>query len=68
MPARHFSARGLHDRDRTLWGGFWISLTSEERDVDVYFCGDTGWDPALFDEMRQTKGRPGLGVSSDWRL
>ncbi|HVS31587.1 MAG TPA: MBL fold metallo-hydrolase [Thermoanaerobaculia bacterium] len=39
VPAQHFSARGLSDRDATLWGGFVISGSSG----NVYFAGDTGW-------------------------
>ena len=39
VPAQHFSARGLHDRDAALWGGFVISGPSGH----VYFAGDTGW-------------------------
>ena len=39
VPAQHFSARGLHDRNATLWGGFVISGPSGH----VYFAGDTGW-------------------------
>ena len=40
-PAQHFSARGPHDRDRTLWCG-WVVRTAEWR---VYFAGDSGWFP-----------------------
>jgi L-ascorbate metabolism protein UlaG (beta-lactamase superfamily) len=39
VPARHFSARAISDRDRNLWGGFVISGPSG----NVYFAGDTGW-------------------------
>ncbi len=38
-PAQHFSARGITDRNATLWGGFVISGPSGH----VYFAGDTGW-------------------------
>lgn len=38
-PGQHFCARGISDRDRTLWGGFVISGPSGH----VYFAGDTGW-------------------------
>jgi L-ascorbate metabolism protein UlaG (beta-lactamase superfamily) len=36
-PARHFSGRGLGNRDRTLWCG-WSVATAESR---VYYAGDT---------------------------
>jgi len=39
VPARHFSARSLSDRNRNLWGGFVVSGPSG----NVYFAGDTGW-------------------------
>jgi len=39
VPARHFSARGLSDRNRNLWSGFVVSGPSGH----VYFAGDTGW-------------------------
>lgn len=39
VPAQHFCARSVSDRDRTLWGGFVISGPSGH----VYFAGDTGW-------------------------
>jgi L-ascorbate metabolism protein UlaG (beta-lactamase superfamily) len=39
VPARHFSARAISDRNRNLWSGFVISGPSGH----VYFAGDTGW-------------------------
>ncbi len=39
VPARHFSARAISDRNRNLWGGFVVSGPSGH----VYFAGDTGW-------------------------
>lgn len=39
VPAQHFSARALSDRNRNLWGGFVVSAPSG----NVYFAGDTGW-------------------------
>jgi L-ascorbate metabolism protein UlaG (beta-lactamase superfamily) len=40
-PSRHFSGRGLGDRDRTLWAS-WVVRTQSRR---VYFSGDTGLTP-----------------------
>jgi len=39
VPAQHFCARALSDRNATLWGGFVISAPSGH----LYFAGDTGW-------------------------
>lgn len=43
IPARHFSARGLRDRGRTLWCGY----TLEVAGARVCFAGDTGYHPAF---------------------
>ena len=40
-PAKHFSARGLHDRSRALWGGFTVAVGGRR----VYFAGDTAYHP-----------------------
>jgi len=42
-PARHFSGRGLRDRNRTLWSG-WAFLGAERR---VYATGDGGMHRAF---------------------
>ncbi|MGI4873347.1 MAG: MBL fold metallo-hydrolase [Janthinobacterium lividum] len=47
-PARHFSGRGLLDRDRTLWAS-WVVRGPQHR---VFFGGDTG----PFDEAFQQIG------------
>ncbi|KAA6431205.1 hypothetical protein FOE74_18025 [Rufibacter glacialis] len=39
-PARHFSGRGLTDRDETLWCS-WVVKSGES---SVYFGGDSGYD------------------------
>ncbi|MDQ3696410.1 MAG: MBL fold metallo-hydrolase [Gemmatimonadota bacterium] len=41
VPAQHFSARGVHDRQRTLWCG-WAVEAGQHR---VLFCGDSGHHP-----------------------
>jgi L-ascorbate metabolism protein UlaG (beta-lactamase superfamily) len=51
VPAIHRSARGLTDRNRTLWGGF-ILESAERR---VYFGGDTGYG-AIFEESGRRYG------------
>ena len=50
-PAQHFSARGLGDRNDTLWCGW----TIESDDARVYFAGDT----ALHPEFTAIGGRLG---------
>jgi L-ascorbate metabolism protein UlaG (beta-lactamase superfamily) len=42
-PARHFSGRGLFDRNSTLWGG-WAFVGKKQR---LYFSGDTGYFPGF---------------------
>lgn len=42
VPAQHWSARGLFDRNETLWGGF---VTEDTQGFKVYFAGDTGYGP-----------------------
>ena len=50
-PARHFSGRGLFDKDRTLWGS-WAILGREH---SVYYSGDTGMTPE-FKEIGERLG------------
>ena len=40
-PAQHFSSRGVHDRNRTLWSGFSVRAGGRA----AYFAGDTGLHP-----------------------
>jgi N-acyl-phosphatidylethanolamine-hydrolysing phospholipase D len=40
-PARHFSARRLRDRNRTLWCGFVLECANRK----FYFAGDTAYHP-----------------------
>jgi L-ascorbate metabolism protein UlaG (beta-lactamase superfamily) len=41
VPAQHFSARTLWDRNRTLWCGYLVRAGG----VTVYFAGDSGYAP-----------------------
>ncbi len=38
-PAQHFSGRGLHDRDQTLWAS-WTIINADQR---IFFSGDSGY-------------------------
>ncbi len=44
-PSQHWSARGVWDRCRSLWGSFAIHV----RDETFYFAGDTGYGPHFKD-------------------
>jgi len=41
VPAQHYSARTLWDRNQSLWGGFVVSGPSG----NVFYSGDTGYGP-----------------------
>jgi len=45
VPVQHFSGRGLHDRDATLWCGFVVELAGRQ----VFFAGDTGYSKDFAD-------------------
>jgi L-ascorbate metabolism protein UlaG (beta-lactamase superfamily) len=53
VPAVHFSARGLFDRNKTLWCGYLI----EAQDRFVYYAGDTGFG-VHFEQIREKFGCP----------
>ncbi len=55
VPALHFSARGISDRNRTLWCGYVI----EKVGAVTYFAGDTGFGPH-FANIREQFGAPRL--------
>lgn len=50
-PTRHFSGRGLTDRQKTLWGG-WFFETGNEK---IWFSGDGGYGNH-FKEIRKRLG------------
>jgi L-ascorbate metabolism protein UlaG (beta-lactamase superfamily) len=50
-PAQHWSARGLFDRNRTLWGGWAIQAS----DFSFFFAGDTGYS-SDFVQIRRRLG------------
>jgi L-ascorbate metabolism protein UlaG (beta-lactamase superfamily) len=56
-PAQHFSARGIWDRDTTLWGGFVIRKHSDV----LYFSGDTAYC-GVFKQVKERYGNPRLAM------
>lgn len=50
-PSRHFSGRGLLDRNRTLWAS-WVIQTGKHK---VFFSGDSGYFPG-FKDIGKTYG------------
>lgn len=57
VPARHFSGRGMRDRNAALWGG--LSVVTPHG--HAYFAGDTGYSPH-FTEIRERLGRPRVAL------
>jgi len=57
VPALHFSARGIFDRNRTLWCGYVIKAA----DGIVYFAGDTAFGDH-FARIRERFGAPRLAL------
>jgi L-ascorbate metabolism protein UlaG (beta-lactamase superfamily) len=57
VPVQHWSGRGLFDRRRALWGGFFI----RRGPVSVFFAGDTGYG-AHFAMIRERLGSPDLSL------
>ena len=50
-PVQHWSARGLKDRNKSLWGGWFM----QSSDLTVYHAGDTGYS----DDFKETRSRLG---------
>jgi L-ascorbate metabolism protein UlaG (beta-lactamase superfamily) len=57
VPAFHFSARGILDRNLTLWCGYVIQAANRI----VYFAGDTGFGDH-FTQIRERFGSPDLAL------
>jgi L-ascorbate metabolism protein UlaG (beta-lactamase superfamily) len=57
VPALHFSARGVFDRNRTLWCGYMI----ESANHLVYFAGDTAFG-GHFARIRERFGAPNVAL------
>jgi L-ascorbate metabolism protein UlaG (beta-lactamase superfamily) len=57
VPAQHFSARGLFDRQKSFWGGYMI----ESHGRRIYFAGDTGYSTHLSD-IKSRLGPPDIAM------
>ncbi len=57
VPAFHFSARGIFDRNRTLWCGYVVAAA----DRMIYFAGDTAFG-GHFAQIREKFGSPQLAL------
>jgi N-acyl-phosphatidylethanolamine-hydrolysing phospholipase D len=55
-PARHFSGRGLTDRNRTLWASWYVHTHGDDA-LRIYFAGDTGFG-VHFELIRTRLGAP----------
>jgi len=66
VPARHWSARGLTDRMKTLWGGFAVFAP----DCQLFFAGDTAYSRDFADirERFAERQQPGQGGGFDLAL
>jgi N-acyl-phosphatidylethanolamine-hydrolysing phospholipase D len=65
-PVQHWSARGLGDRNQTLWGGWAVFGT----DIHWYFSGDTGYSEDFVDTQKRFASRqtPAQGGGFDIAL
>jgi N-acyl-phosphatidylethanolamine-hydrolysing phospholipase D len=52
-PAQHWSGRGFHDRNKTLWGAW----TAIGKDFHWFFSGDTGYSQDFSDTRRHFADR-----------
>ncbi len=58
-PAKHFSGRGLTNRDGTLWAGWYLAAL--DTDQTLYFAGDSGYAD-LFTTIRERLGAPEVAL------
>jgi L-ascorbate metabolism protein UlaG (beta-lactamase superfamily) len=59
VPAVHFSNRGLHDRDRILWAGWYVEDLFGG--AKIYYSGDTAYGEH-FKEIGERLGPPDLAI------
>ncbi len=60
VPAQHWSRRSVGDTNQTLWGGWQLTWQRSGGAAPWRFMhtGDTGYNEALFDELRRRIGAP----------
>lgn len=56
-PTQHFSSRGIHDRNASLWGSYMLQCSGQS----IYFGGDAGYSPH-FSEIKTRLGAPDLSL------
>lgn len=56
-PTQHSSARGLFDRDHSLWGAYFI----QHKQRSIYFGGDAGYSSHFF-ETKNRLGSPDISL------
>ena len=55
VPVQHWSRRGLFDKNKSLWGGWWI----ENSNIKLVHLGDTGYSKD-FVEIKKKLGNPDI--------
>lgn len=63
LPAKHWSARTLFDKNYTLWGSFSIVSSTGS----YYFAGDTGYCPDLFKNIAKFMNASSSSSGGDGR-
>lgn len=58
VPSRHFSGRGLLDRNKTLWAGFHLKVNDDK----ILFIGDTGMDDSIFWDIKDKLGSTDISL------
>jgi len=56
LPAQHWSARWINDKNESLWGSYMMG-----KEFKVYFAGDTGYG-AHFQKVREKAGAPDVAL------
>jgi L-ascorbate metabolism protein UlaG (beta-lactamase superfamily) len=56
-PVQHWSARGVFDKNKSLWGGYFI----QKENLKMYFAGDTGYT-RYFKLTKERLGAPDISL------